>query len=225
MIADVLPFVVDCEAAVGRLWDQGANAWSSFAYVVVAVVIALGVRRHRLPVTVLVVAVATGVEGVGSVLFHGRSGDVAHALHDIPLFVIFGYMVGWHVGRLVGRPPSGSVLGAAVGLVGGGALWLIDPGSTSVIVGLSLVVIVVADLLARRRRLVTIGSPGIITLATVAVASWALGRSDSPLCEPESPLQLHALWHLLSALLILAWVDRACAIVDQVCTAETSAPC
>ncbi len=39
-------------------------------------------------------------------------------------------------------------------------------------------------------------------LIVVALASGAYGagRSGSPLCHPDSPLQLHAAWHLLSAL-------------------------
>ncbi len=33
----------------------------------------------------------------------------------------------------------------------------------------------------------------------VAVACYAAGRTDSPTCNPDSPVQFHGLWHLLSA--------------------------
>lgn len=32
-----------------------------------------------------------------------------------------------------------------------------------------------------------------------AAASWVGGRTDSPLCDPDSPLQLHGCWHVLAA--------------------------
>ncbi len=33
----------------------------------------------------------------------------------------------------------------------------------------------------------------------VAGAAWWLGKSGSPICDPDSLLQPHALWHLLGA--------------------------
>jgi len=38
----------------------------------------------------------------------------------------------------------------------------------------------------------------LITLAAGG-AAWVLGRTDGPLCDPDSQLQLHAAWHALSA--------------------------
>ena len=36
--------------------------------------------------------------------------------------------------------------------------------------------------------------------ALAAAAAWAGGRTGSPLCRPDSPLQLHGCWHVLAAL-------------------------
>jgi hypothetical protein len=44
---------------------------------------------------------------------------------------------------------------------------------------------------ARIRRL--------LLLAVAAVAAYGGGRTESPLCRPDSILQLHAMWHVLSA--------------------------
>jgi hypothetical protein len=38
-----------------------------------------------------------------------------------------------------------------------------------------------------------------LSLAALAGAAYAAGRSESPWCDPESLVQLHGLWHLLSA--------------------------
>jgi len=32
-----------------------------------------------------------------------------------------------------------------------------------------------------------------------ALASYAGGRTGAPTCDPDSPLQLHGAWHVLSA--------------------------
>jgi hypothetical protein len=42
--------------------------------------------------------------------------------------------------------------------------------------------------------------------ATAAgAACWWLGRTASPWCDPDSPLQPHAAWHLLAAAALGAW--------------------
>ena len=33
------------------------------------------------------------------------------------------------------------------------------------------------------------------------------GRSGSPLCDPDSVVQLHGAWHVLSALAVVVWAD------------------
>lgn len=49
----------------------------------------------------------------------------------------------------------------------------------------------------------------LLGLGAVAIAMWALGTPDSPACRAESWLQPHGLWHVLTALAAIAWVDRA----------------
>ena len=45
----------------------------------------------------------------------------------------------------------------------------------------------------------------IAAFAVVGGASWVLGRSNSPLCEPDAWYQLHGLWHMLSAVVFGLW--------------------
>lgn len=47
---------------------------------------------------------------------------------------------------------------------------------------------------------VAIGATG-----AVALASYAAGRTSSPLCNPESLVQPHGLWHLATAAAVALW--------------------
>jgi hypothetical protein len=44
-----------------------------------------------------------------------------------------------------------------------------------------------------------------LAAAAAGAAGWWLGRTGGPLCDPDSPLQLHAAWHLLTAAALAAW--------------------
>src|SRR6266540_2161865 len=51
----------------------------------------------------------------------------------------------------------------------------------------------------------------VVMLAALAVGvtAYLAGRTGSPLCRPDSLLQPHALWHVLTAVAMAAWaVDR-----------------
>jgi hypothetical protein len=51
----------------------------------------------------------------------------------------------------------------------------------------------------------------VITSTALAggLAAYVLGRTGGPLCRPDSLLQPHALWHLLTAVAMAAWgADR-----------------
>jgi hypothetical protein len=205
--------VGDCEAVDDWSLAQDVNAWSSLGYVVAGLVVIVAVARRQVPRVFLALAVAVVVEGVGSVLYHGDPGDAGHLLHDAALVAILGFITAWHVGRLAGRRTdvgalAGFVAGAIAGAVGASAAAVV----TNSFVGAAVVVIVGAELLARRRRLPGVWNAASVILVGVAVLSWVLGTSDSPLCDADSWAQPHALWHLLSALVVLVWVDRAAAV-------------
>ena len=72
----------DCELVDAWLWEQDVNAWSSLAYVVAGLVLAVATNRHRLPRAFYALAAITVVEGVGSLLYHGRSGEASAKATD-----------------------------------------------------------------------------------------------------------------------------------------------
>ena len=204
----------DCERRDDWFLEQDVNAWSSLAYVAAGFVLLVELARRRLPASMCALAILLVAEGAGSLLYHGAASDVSQFLHDVPLIGALGFVAGWHVGRLVGAADRGSLVGMAIGVVGASVLWATAPGVTNAAVALAVVTIVVASLAARRRRLAGVWSVSLLALCAVAVAMWVLGSVDSPTCDPDAWLQPHACWHLLTALVALAWVDRAVGAVD-----------
>jgi hypothetical protein len=198
---------VDCEARDDWFFDQDVNAWTSSAYVAVGLLIVSVVVRHRLPRGFLALGAVVALEGGGSVLYHGAGGDAVQLLHDVPVVGMLGFVAGWHAGRLA----QGASVGALLGLTCGLAVGLIASivGLTDAAVALLAVFSSVCELAARRRRLPTVWTAPVLALLATAVAAWLAGTADSPLCDASSWLQLHGVWHVLSALVVLAWVDAA----------------
>jgi 1-acyl-sn-glycerol-3-phosphate acyltransferase len=202
----------DCEAGDAGMFVQDVNAWSSLAYVAVGVVIAAVVVRRRVAPVFLALAAAAVAEGVGSVLYHGRGGDAARIVHDGALTAMLGFIAGWHVARMrPGRAAAGALVGLGLGAVAGVAGGASSAAVTNAFVGAATVLIAGSEVLARRRRLPAIWNAGTLALVAIALLSWILGRSGSPVCDAGSWVQPHGLWHTLSAVVALAWLDRAAA--------------
>lgn len=64
------------------------------------------------------------------------------------------------------------------------------------------------DHLAPRRRAAYRAA---LAAAAAGAACWWLGRTASPVCDPDSLLQGHAAWHLLAAAALACW---AVAVLD-----------
>lgn len=204
----------DCELRDDWLLEQDVNAWTSLAYVAAGVVLAWEVRQRRLPPAVLALALVAAAEGIGSFVYHGAAGDIGQFLHDVPLIGALGYVAGWHVGRLRSVADRGAVVGTVIGLVVAAVMWAITPGAVNVAVAVAVVVIVAASWLARRRRLAKVWSGPVLALGVIAIAFWAIGTPGSPACNADSWLQPHGVWHVLTAVLLLAWADTAYAALD-----------
>ena len=145
----------DCEEIRPGLIGQPANTVSSLALVAAAVPIARAARRRGQPAWT-VVAVASAIEGVGSVAYHGPGGRGAKVLHDAGLVALTGAL-GVAIGR-EGRPVPRRPLTAALGVA--------------------------------------------------AVTLHALSRTGGPLCSCRSPLQGHAVFHVLAAAALTAAAEQ-----------------
>lgn len=63
----------------------------------------------------------------------------------------------------------------------------------------------------------TAGRGGVIAALTAAsAAAYAGGRSGAPTCAPDSPLQLHGAWHVLSAATLAGVVELLFAAPGEV---------
>jgi hypothetical protein len=196
----------DC-AAVGW-WS--ANAISAGGYLFAAGILAWKIGG-RLPRHSFVLAAAVALEGVGSILSHGVGGVGAILVHDLALLAMVGYVAGWHLGRLRHRAPYGAVAGSASATLVGGAAWPWYRGAGSLVAALALATTAVSEVAARRRGAQAVWIGPLLAVAAVAGVAWLAGRTGSPLCDPGSLLQPHALWHLLTAYLVVAWAFRAAA--------------
>ena len=129
----------------------------------------------------------------------------------------------WLAGRGLragARParPASVAFGVAVAAAGIGSVDYHGPGSPAARLlhdgGLYAVVGLVAwrevARRARRERLVNRAAYRAALAVTAAgLACWWAGRTGGPLCDPDSPLQGHAVWHLLSAAALALWAEAA----------------
>ena len=191
----------DCEAIGGGFLAQPANAVSSLAFTAVGIAVWVWAasahgfeRRYR-----LVLGAALAVAGIGSFSYHGPQNSYAAELHDWSLIVVV-VIIGSTLA--LARVPMRETLRwvtIAVACVASIAVVAVT-GSTNAVFVAWVVIVLVSDTithrgLARQRSAyVCVGAT-----ALAAVGSFLLGRTGSPLCDPGSPLQFHAVWHVLAA--------------------------
>ncbi|TFV60328.1 hypothetical protein E4P42_05130 [Mycobacterium sp. PS03-16] len=101
------------------------------------------------------------------------------------------------------REPFAALAGGALAAVGFGSVafhgpqpWWAGPAHDWPIIA---VAVVYAGMLVRSRRSRSpwLAAAGVFALA---LAAYAVGRTGSPLCRPDSLWQYHGAWHVLSAL-------------------------
>jgi hypothetical protein len=202
----------DCEFLRDEALAQPVNALTSFAYVVVGllVIARASVTRRPLAAALVYGACLVGV-GLGSVLFHGPQPDGSRVLHDLPILFTVVFIVAYDLSLVSSRvryPMVLFVIGAAVATV----LTVIDPDIGTAATGLGVIAIAVLEFLVYRRRLRPAttrrqrqGYLTIIVVTAFAGASWLLGRTGSPACDPDATFQFHGLWHAISALIFGLW--------------------
>jgi hypothetical protein len=195
---------VDCEQVHAGLLAQPANSLSSLAFVAAGIWIVARARRTATNVHAIVVGLATIAVGVGSLAFHARNGAAAHRLHDTTVLVVLALVAIRHVSRgrqsLAQAAPFVAVA-ASIAVLG-------VPTSTSALSFLFVSAIAVRLCIEWRRGQSVIHRPLAATML-VGLAASSLGRRGSVLCSPQSFLQLHAVWHVVMAVSIAWWTDRA----------------
>ncbi len=201
----------DCEELGDGFLVQPINALSSFAYVAVGIAVAVvASRRVDRPLPSYVYAISLAAIGLGSVAFHGPQPAGSRLMHDLPILITALFILCHDLGLFVPRFPVLPVF--AGGAVAAAALTLVSPDAGIVATGAVLVAVGAAEILIHRRGLRSDGESGqpvltwvIAGVALLAGASWLLGRTDGPLCDPDGLVQFHGVWHVVSSLIFGLW--------------------
>ncbi len=176
----------DCELIAHAFWGQPVNTVTTLAFLVAGVVVA---RRFALRW----IGFALVATGIGSFLFHGPMPPGSQWAHDVSLawliLVVAGLGQPWE--RFT-RFPGLAVLGVTLALI---------PGVADLLAVL-LVGVAIFVLLWRDRSPQSVAA--LAVLAVFAVIG-RLGATGGPLCEPESLLQPHGLWHIGAAVVVAWW--------------------
>lgn len=200
----------DCEAISGGVVGQPVNAVSSISLVVVGAWLAWRWARPTHRWRRVTVGVTLVVSGLGSIAFHATPEvGAAVFLHDLGLVAVpvaLAATAGPEPGR---RVAIGLVTGA---LAAAGAVLLLVPGASNVLLAATVVAAVLAEVRAWRTGSRPRSGParmacgGAVAIAALAVVVNVLGRTGGPWCDPDSLLQGHAAWHVLVAVAVGTWV-------------------
>jgi hypothetical protein len=202
----------DCEELADGLLAQPVNAISSLSYVVVGLTIAvLAVRSGRQLTNSLVYAGCLAAVGLGSVAFHGPQTSGSQVMHDLPILITALFILNHDLAVARGDRRRELWTFAAVSAVAT-MVSIVSPGLVPALTGLVVGGVLIVEYVIFRRRLRPIDPRrqrriyvAIVIVAAVAGASWLLGRSNSPACDPGSVVQLHGLWHIVSSGIFGLW--------------------
>lgn len=177
----------DCEIIGPGFLGQPVNSLTTFAFVVAGAVLIV-VRPDR-----RWVGIGLAATGMGSFLFHGPMPPGSEWAHDVTLAWLIAIVAGigsrW---ERHSRFPALVVLAIAFATVP----VIADP------VAFVMTVLALLTVLRHDRS-----RPVLAPLLVLAVVAGygRLGATGAPLCDPESILQPHGVWHIGSALAVAWW--------------------
>lgn len=192
----------DCEALGSGWLMQPINAWSSLAFTVVGVVLVVSAshvspRERTLRISFGVLMTVTGI---GSFLYHGPQPAPAGFVHDISFLAMLWFLILMNPASPYGVSRRAAWFALGVATVAASVILIAAPSSTNVLTGISIVALLASGVLMHR-----IGgingrwyAVAVLLFAGSLVVNL-LGRSGAATCDPESIIQFHALWHILSA--------------------------
>jgi len=213
--ATCVSFGCYCEADATSGPREAVDAWSSLAPAVAGALLlafALGPRpsggttlaRSRTPTMLL--SAAASMIAVFSFQYHATHTLIGEWLDATSLYLLAGFSIAWGVARARGLSARRfALLHLLLAGVPAALAWGF-PGTRKVAFVCMAVVAVLAEVMARRRATTT-HRGGFLAMAVaslgVAGVAWTLDWTRM-VCDPDSRLQLHAVWHALSAPTILS---------------------
>jgi ceramidase len=212
----------DCEHIGQGLFAQPVNTLSSLAYIVVGILLlrrALVARSSQRVVLTVYAATVVAV-GLGSAAFHGPMPSWGRFAHDLSITSVLAFVIGYDVALARAATVRAGLAGFGA-LLGASAIVLaVSPDVSNALDSVLIAAAVIAEVAVARspKRLAAAGGfvrePAVWILGAAALAVGAalnaLGRTAAPLCEPDSLLQLHAVWHGVTA--VVLWMYGACVL-------------
>ena len=211
----LLAFTEDCEAFRGGWLGQPTNTISSLVFVAVGLWL-LRRARHApsRAAEIRLFGIASLLTGIGSAAYHGPHPAWGQWAHDVPIASGLLLAAVVDLATFTGRRRRELVAWLVATAVVGVAL-AVSPDAQRPVFAVVGATFGVLELVAVRRHLRP--WPGdhdvglwmlVIVSFVLGVGAFFLGRVGS-LCHPTSPFQLHALWHVLQAVAIGAYVHVA----------------
>lgn len=210
----------DCEAIRDGFLAQPVNALTSLMFLAAgAWIVWRAVRVPAERAELVAFGIAVAASALGSFAFHGPRPAGSQWLHDLSTLSVPLFVAVHDLGLVSGTAVSTRVRWFAGVVVGVG---LVLAAAPEALVPLGFAAAATAgfgEVLAYRAghrprpghaSWKQIAAWGVV-LGALALGglSFLLGRSDSPLCRPDSPFQLHGGWHLLVAIAAIAWAYAA----------------
>jgi hypothetical protein len=203
-----------CELTRPGLVKQFGNTWSNLGAVLAGLLLAGHAARLRtappralrphagLDVLGLVFPPVLVFQGVGSMLFHAGLTWWGSALDAMSMFATTGLLVATNLHRLGALPPGRIAPLWAVLMAAGLAAGVVVPTAVANLVFVLFLTILGTEVALTRRDLAPSAAlfRAGLGLHLVGVTVWFLSASEGlPLCDPATPWQGHALWHLTAA--------------------------
>ncbi|MET0839705.1 MAG: ceramidase domain-containing protein [Marmoricola sp.] len=201
-----------CEAARDGWLKQPANALSNLGFVVAGVAVGwrAGVPEGRLarPGLAAALAVVVVLLGPGSMAMHATQSSLGGHLDLTSMFLVASFAAAYSLMRWLERGAAYFWGVFFIALLGCELVERI-PGEIPVVMhagnlvfGALFAVSLVLEVRLRRRD----GGAGdvrwiwaAVVAIAVAFVVWNLSKDGAPLCDPDSLVQGHAVWHLLGA--------------------------
>ena len=153
--------------------------------------------------------VAVASNAAGGMLSHGWQSEGARWVHDVAILSVLVFIAAFGAARRWDRGTGWTIPAFAISLAALGAMLAVVPSATYAVYALVGVAAGLGEVLEIHRELPEIrrqGVPAERRALLGAIAAFALGataffvgRTGGPLCDPASPMQWHAVWHVAAA--------------------------
>lgn len=208
-MVDAVPGSGDCEAHIEQ-WGQPVLLFTSASYILAGLFVVWYSRRGvALVPRSLVWWYAAGLvlAGLGSMDYHGPSVGPQPLLHDGGLAIALVAALAIDLTMLqVARIRVLVIL-----LITALAVIAVVPAVSPALAGGAAVGLVVAEVLVYRRGLrpVTASLWAALASLILGAVAFSLSRTGGPLCDPDSWIQGHGVWHVLTAAALGLWAVTA----------------